>query len=134
MNTTIMNKTASTGQVIEIKLKEYLPGQHIAQLFLDGQYVFGESKPVPLAMPRGEVTHWIGGNRGKVGLTAAEAALIVAAIQGADAMTLRTQTGSELLTPAEESDLQARIQRCRPASAAQIWQGQASMDPEDSHF
>ena len=95
MSQVIFSKTASTGQQIEVRLKEYLPGVFIAQLFLDGQFVFGEAKPAPLKSPKGDITHWMGRQGKAIGLTTAEAQIIQHAIDEADAAAKETPEGKE---------------------------------------
>ena len=98
MSTVILSKTAQTGQQIEVKSYEYLPGQHIAQLFIDGNYVSGPERPQALSAPKNGVTHFLGGGFGgqkqsgkpAVGLTADEAARINAALDAADRAAAET--------------------------------------------
>lgn len=114
MSTTILMKTSSKGQQIEVRLKEYLPGAHIAQLFIDGQYVTGPSEPQALKQPKGEVTHFLGGgfSGGKpaVGFTATEAAQINEAIQAANAAWRAGEAGQEQRLLSERERLVATVQ------------------------
>jgi hypothetical protein len=88
MENAVLRKTASNGAEIEVRIKAYLPGLHIAQLYINGQYITGPEHPTKLQSPRGEVTHFLGGGftakKQAVGLTTAEAEKIEAAIEAAN--------------------------------------------------
>jgi hypothetical protein len=110
MNDLILSKTAGNGMRIEVRLKEYLPGQHIAQIYLDGQYVNGESRPVKLSAAKGDVTHWLGRQGKAVGLTSAEAEQINAAIDAANAAYRASAAGEMQALRNQREDLVAAIQ------------------------
>lgn len=102
---TVIDKATASGQRIEIKIEG-----SFASLYLDGSLVEGgSSAPLPLAKPRGEITHWMGRQGQAVGLTTAEA----------------DQVRHALIQPAR------RVRRPDPATT---WSGDASMDRDDSIF
>jgi len=73
MPPTIFAKVSSQGQRIEVKRLS----QHTAGLWLDGKQVMGSTtQAIKLQQAQGNITHWMGGQAGKVGLTSTEAKVI----------------------------------------------------------
>lgn len=126
MSQVIFTKTASTGQQIEVRLKEYLPGVFIAQLFLDGQFVFGEDKPTLLKQPKGDITHWMGRQGKAIGLTTAEAQIIQSAIEQADAAAKETPEGTQRRLRQERESLVATYQGLMDEADAAFERGMES--------
>lgn len=87
MEKTILRKRNASGQNADIRVRETSPGSYALQLYVDGYYVPGPARPMPLDEPEGFVTHYLGGGYGDkpvVGLTEAEASLILRALDRAE--------------------------------------------------
>lgn len=92
MSEIILTKTASTGQAVEVRLQEVLPGQFRALLYLDGKWSDGPSRPEALPQAKGDITHYLG-RKPAVGFTANETAVILAEIALATSKARTTPEG-----------------------------------------
>ncbi len=87
MEKTILRKRDASGRSVDIRVRETSPGSHALQLYVDGYYVSGPGRPVPLEQPDGLLTHYLGGGYGDkpvVRLTESEATLILRALDRAE--------------------------------------------------
>lgn|GEM_PF-3998449 len=84
MERTVLRKRDISGQTVDIRIRETSPGSYALQLYVDGYYVPGPSRPLPLDPPQGASTHYLGGGYGDkevVGITDAETTLILRSLE-----------------------------------------------------
>jgi hypothetical protein len=117
----VLTKTARTGQTITVNIREYAAG-YIAQAYVNGRCV-AEGSVRKLDRPQGNVTHAIMSATGRtgVGLTAAEAEIVLRALAQAQADHAETQAGR---MQALRQEREALIQAIDAADA----QAQADFD------
>ncbi len=65
MKETVLTKQLGDGRTVEVQIQEYTLGHFRCLLYLAGCWVDGPAMPLPLPLPRGEITHYLGGRGGK---------------------------------------------------------------------
>lgn len=135
MTTTILTKTAKSGQAIEIQFdaEAYNP---VAKIIVDGKQMgFSHVAPVKLPAPVGDVTHGLKGNKVSIGLTADEAAIITAAFVAAHAAkadplaTLKLERSALVRTISGiYDDAQAEYERRHDRQDMTAWSAKAEIE------